>query len=140
MAEFVPLISEEEGNDTAWYIAGAAGIGSGLFKVPEGVFSLAAELIDLGLDTNLAGKVEQAFDFINPFDELAQQHGAGKLTEALVSIGVPSTIGFEIDLIQYQQLLLCTMLHHCLLLQKLMGQIQPSSLLVSSYCCDIFVR
>ena len=94
MAEFIPLISEEEGNDTAWYVAGAAGIGSGLFKVPEGIFSLAAELIDLGLDTNLAGKVEQAFDFINPFDELAQQHGAGKLTEALVSIGVPSTIGF----------------------------------------------
>ena len=96
MAEFIPLISEEEGNDTAWYVAGAAGIGSGLFKVPEGIFSLAAELIDLGLDTNLAGKVEQAFDFINPFDELAQQHGAGKLTEALVSIGVPSTIGFKI--------------------------------------------
>ena len=96
MAEFVPLISEEEGNDTSWYIAGAAGIGSGLFKVPEGIFSLAAELIDLGLDTNLAGKVEQAFDTINPFDELAQQHGAGKLTEALVSIGVPSTIGFKI--------------------------------------------
>ena len=88
MAEFVPLISEEEGNDTAWYTAGAAGIASGLFKVPEGVFSLAAELIDLGLDTNTAGKVEQFFDFINPFDELAQQHGAGKLTEALVSIGV----------------------------------------------------
>ncbi len=96
MAEFVPLISEEEGNDTAWYIAGAAGIGSGLFKVPEGVFSLAAELIDLGLDTDLAGKVEQAFDFINPFDELAQKHGAGRLTEALVSIGVPSTVGFKI--------------------------------------------
>ena len=69
MAEFVPLISEEEGNDTAWYIAGAAGIGSGLFKVPEGIFSLAAELIDLGLDTNLAGKVEQAFDFINHWNK-----------------------------------------------------------------------
>ena len=96
MAEFVPLISEEEGNDTAWYTAGAAGIASGLFKVPEGVFSLAAELIDLGLDTNTAGKVEQFFDFINPFDELAQQHGAGKLTEALVSIGVPSTYGFKL--------------------------------------------
>ena len=96
MAEFIPLISEEEGNDTAWYTAGAAGIASGLFKVPEGVFSLAAELIDLGLDTNLAGKVEQFFDTINPFDELAQEHGAGRLTEALVSIGVPSTYGFKI--------------------------------------------
>ena len=30
MAEFVPLISEEEANDTAWYTAGAAGIASGI--------------------------------------------------------------------------------------------------------------
>ena len=57
MAEFVPLISEEEGNDAAWYTAGAAGIASGILKVPEGIFSLAAELIDLGLDTNTAGSV-----------------------------------------------------------------------------------
>ncbi len=96
MAEFVPLISEEEGNDAAWYTAGAAGIASGILKVPEGIFSLAAELIDLGLDTDTAGKVEQFFDTINPFDELAQQHGAGRLTEALVSIGVPSTAGFKL--------------------------------------------
>ena len=93
---YIPLTPEEENNDAAWYTAGAAGIASGLFKVPEGVFSLAAELIDLGLDTNLAGKVEQFFDTINPFDELAQEHGAGRLTEALVSIGVPSTYGFKI--------------------------------------------
>ena len=96
MAEFVPLLSEEENNDAAWYTAGAAGIGSGLFQIPKGVFSLAAELIDLGLDTDTAGSVEQFFDTINPFDELAQQHGAGRLTEALVSIGVPSTAGFKL--------------------------------------------
>jgi len=96
MAKFVPLLSEEESNDAAWYTAGAAGIASGIFKVPEGIFSLAAELIDLGLDTNTAGKVEQFFDTINPFDELAQKHGAGRLTEALVSIGVPSTYGFKL--------------------------------------------
>ena len=94
--EFIPIVPEEESNETSWYTAGAAGIASGLFKVPEGVFSLAAELIDLGLDTNTAGKVEQFFDFINPFDELAEKHGAGKLTEALVSIGVPSTVGFKL--------------------------------------------
>ena len=96
MAEFVPLISEEEGNDAAWYTAGAAGIASGILKVPEGIFSLAAELIDLGLDTNTAGKVEQFFDTLNPFEEIAEQHGAGKLVEALVSIGVPSTYGFKV--------------------------------------------
>jgi len=96
MAEFVPLISEEEANDTAWYTAGAAGIASGILKVPEGIFSLAAELIDLGLDTNTAGEVEKFFDTLNPFEEIAAEHGAGRLTEALVSIGVPSTIGFKI--------------------------------------------
>ena len=96
MAEFTPLISEEEGNDAAWYTAGAAGIASGILKVPEGIFSLAAELIDLGLDTNTAGEVEKFFDTLNPFEEIAQQHGAGKLIEALVSIGVPSTAGFKL--------------------------------------------
>ena len=93
---YIPLTPEEENNDAAWYTAGAAGIASGIFQIPKGVFSLAAELIDLGLDTNTAGKVEQFFDTFNPFDELAQKHGAGRLTEALVSIGIPSTIGFKL--------------------------------------------
>ena len=96
MAELVPLLSAEENNETSWYTAGAAGIASGILKVPEGIFSLAAELIDLGLDTDTAGKVEQFFDTLNPFEEIAEQHGAGKLVEALVSIGIPSTIGFKI--------------------------------------------
>ena len=96
MAEFIPLLPEEEGNDTSWYTAGAAGIASGIIKVPEGIFSLAAELIDLGLDTNTAASVEQYFDTLNPFEEIAEKNAAGKLTEALVSIGVPSTIGFKV--------------------------------------------
>ena len=96
MAELIPLLPAEENNETSWYTAGAAGIASGILKVPEGIFSLAAELIDLGLDTDSAGKVEQFFDTLNPFEEIAEQHGAGKLVEALVSIGVPSTIGFKV--------------------------------------------
>jgi hypothetical protein len=43
--------------------SGVAGIASGLIKIPKGVFSLAAELIDLGFDTNSAASVEQAFEF-----------------------------------------------------------------------------
>ena len=86
MAKFVPLLPEEDGNETSWYTAGAAGIASGVLKVPEGIFSLAAELIDLGLDTNTAAGVEQFFDTLNPFEEIAEKHGAGKLTQALVSI------------------------------------------------------
>ena len=36
-----------------------AGIGSGLFKIPEGFVSIGANLIDLGADTNTAEKVER---------------------------------------------------------------------------------
>ena len=96
MAKFVPLLPEEDGNETSWYTAGAAGIASGVLKVPEGIFSLAAELIDLGFDTNTAAGIEQFFDTLNPFEEVAEKHGAGKLTQALVSIGVPSTAGFKL--------------------------------------------
>jgi hypothetical protein len=35
-----------------------AGIGSGLFKIPEGFVSIGANLIDLGTDANTAEKVE----------------------------------------------------------------------------------
>jgi hypothetical protein len=73
-----------------------AGIGSGLIKIPEGVVSLAAELIDLGLDTNTAAEVEKFFDTVNPFDEIAAESAAGRLTEALVSIGVPAAAGAKV--------------------------------------------
>ena len=53
MAEFLPLNNAEQNNDTAWYTAAASGIASGLLKIPEGVVSLAAELIDLGADNEL---------------------------------------------------------------------------------------
>ena len=92
---FVPLSEIEENNDTSWYTAAAAGIASGLIKVPEGVFSLAAELIDLGLDTDKAADVEKFFDKINPFEEVADDRAIGKLTEALTSIGIPGAAGFK---------------------------------------------
>ena len=82
MAEFLPLNNAEENNDTAWYTAAAAGIASGLLKIPEGVVSLAAELIDLGADTNTAASVEEFFDKLNPFEEIAEERAIGKLTEA----------------------------------------------------------
>ena len=96
MAEFTPIFSEEENSEVSWYTSGLSGIASGLIKVPEGVFSLGAELIDLGLDTNTAAQVEIFFDKLNPFEELAEQRGIGKLTEALTSIGVPGAYGFKV--------------------------------------------
>ena len=93
--EFLPLTKTETDNDRSWYTSVAAGIASGIIKVPEGVFSLAAELIDLGADTNLAGDVDRFFDNLNPFEEVAEQNGLGRLTEALIQVGVPGTIGFK---------------------------------------------
>jgi hypothetical protein len=94
--EFKPMFPAEEGNEVSWYTAGLSGIASGLIKVPEGVFSLGAELIDLGFDTNTAADVESFFDKLNPFEEMAEQKGIGKLTEALTSIGIPGGIGFKL--------------------------------------------
>ena len=69
--EFLPLTQTERDNDTSWYTSVAAGIASGIIKVPEGVFSLAAELIDLGADTNLAADVDRFFDNLNPFEDIS---------------------------------------------------------------------
>ena len=96
VTKFTPLKGPEEDNPTSWYTSAIAGIGSGLIKVPEGVVSLAAELLDLGADTNTAVKVEQFFDKINPFDEIAEANAAGRLTEAITSIGIPGAYGFKI--------------------------------------------
>jgi hypothetical protein len=76
--------------------SGVAGIASGLIKIPQGVVSLGAELIDLGLDTSTATEVEKFFDKINPFEEVAEESAAGRITEALVSIGVPAIAGAKV--------------------------------------------
>ena len=91
-----PLIPAEQNNEASWYTSGLAGIVSGGIKVVEGAFSLGAELIDLGLDTNTAAQVEMFFDKLNPLEEIAEQTGVGKLTQALVQIGVPGTAGFKL--------------------------------------------
>lgn len=73
-----------------------AGVGSGLFKIPEEAISLGATLYDLGAGTDTAAEVESFFAELNPFDELAEQTTAGKIAETLVSLGVPSTAGFKL--------------------------------------------
>ena len=67
-----------------------AGIGSGFFKIPEGIVSLGATLIDLGAGTDKATDVEEFFATINPFDEYAQQTTAGRISELLVNLAVPA--------------------------------------------------
>ena len=91
-----PLKGAENNNRRNFFVAGAAGILSGLIKVPEGVFSLAAELFDLGADTDTAASVEEFFDKLNPFEEVAEERAIGKLTEAFTQIGIPGGVGFKL--------------------------------------------
>ena len=94
--EYDPFEGLESNQKVGLLTSGVAGIASGVIKIPKGVFSLAAELIDLGADTKLAVDVEQFFDKINPFEEISDQRLSGRLVEALVQIGVPSTVGAKV--------------------------------------------
>ena len=73
-----------------------AGLGSGLFKIAEGAATLAATLMDLGVDKDRAEAVEAYFEKINPFDEAAEATAAGKITELIVNIGIPGGVAFKI--------------------------------------------
>ena len=77
------------------FVSALAGIGSGLFKIPEGFVSLGATLIDLGADTNKAAEVEEFYKD-KPFDEMAEATTAGKITELIVIIGVPGGVAFKV--------------------------------------------
>ena len=89
------LISEEDNNEIGNIQSILAGIGSGLFKIPEGFISLGAMLMDMGADTNKAAEVEKYFAEINPFDEMAEATTAGKLTETLVNLIGPGGVAFK---------------------------------------------
>jgi hypothetical protein len=89
----IQLPDAEDNNEVSGATAFAAGLASGVIKVGEGVVSLGAELIDLGVDTNTAASVEQFFDDLNPFEEIAEERAIGRLTEAFVQIAVPGGAG-----------------------------------------------
>jgi len=93
---YFDLTPQEQSSETSVITATMAGVASGVIKVPEGIISLGAELIDLGFDTDLAVKVEQAFDKINVFEEVADDRAIGKIVETLVQVGVPGTVGFKL--------------------------------------------
>jgi len=82
----------EEEKDVNSIASFMAGIGSGAFKIPEGIVSLGATLIDLGAGTDTATDVEKFFDKINPFDEYAEATAAGKISELLVNLAIPAGI------------------------------------------------
>ncbi len=88
------IVSED--NEVGTFQSIMAGIGSGLFKIPEGLFSLGATLIDLGADTNKAAEVEEYFAKINPFDEMAEATTAGKITELVTNLAIPGGVAFKL--------------------------------------------
>ncbi len=63
-----------------------SGVASGLIAIPKGFFSLGATLMDLGVDSGRAAKVEQYFDDLTEFDEKAEATAAGRITEALLTL------------------------------------------------------
>ena len=88
-------LDAEQDNEISTISSVLAGIGSGIFKIPEGFFSLGAALMDLGADTNKVAEVEKYFADINPFDEAAEATAAGKITELIVNLAVPGGIAFK---------------------------------------------
>ena len=72
-----------------------AGVGSGLISIPKGFFSLGASLLDLGVDSGKAARVEAWFDDLTDLDEKAEATAAGKITELLVNIGIPGGIAMK---------------------------------------------
>ena len=87
--------SPNDNNKVGTFESVLAGIGSGLIGIPKGLFSLGATLMDLGVNTGKAAKVEQWFDDLTTWDEKAEATTAGKLAEVLVNIGVPGGVAFR---------------------------------------------
>jgi len=94
------LNSAEEENETSLMGSIGAGIVTGLIKIPEGAFSLFASLYDMTNDTDTALDVEKWFDDniykkLGNIEEKAEATTAGKITSALVNIGIPGGVAFK---------------------------------------------
>ena len=89
---------QNKSNDTGLIQSGLAGIGSGAFKAAEGIVSTGALLLDLGLGTNEAAKVEKYFDSIDLYkqlEDLADDRWTGTVTELLTQFGVPGGVALK---------------------------------------------
>ena len=89
-------LSNSKNNKVGTIESVLSGVASGLIGIPKGFFSLGATLIDLGAGTRYAAEVESFFDDLTEFDEKAEATAAGKITEALVNIGIPAVRGIKL--------------------------------------------
>ena len=90
-----PDYSKNNNNKIGTFESMLSGVASGLIAIPKGLFSLGASLMDLGVNSGKAARVEAWFDDLTEFDEKAEATGAGKLTEILVNIGIPGGMAFK---------------------------------------------
>ena len=93
---------QEPESETNLAVSVAAGIGSGLIKIPLGLVSVAAELYDatqgegVNYDESAVARLEKFIDesvvgdVINGLEDKARDTAAGRITEALVQVGVPA--------------------------------------------------
>jgi len=82
--------------DVGFFESALAGVATGLWNIPKGFVSLAAEIFDLIGDTDTAKEVEEWFDEVNPFDDEAEARTVGKITQALTSIAPLAVSGFAL--------------------------------------------
>ena len=87
--------SAEKNNKVGVIESMLSGVASGVIAIPKGFFSLGASLMDLGINSGKAARVEQWFDDLTDFDEKAEATAAGKITELLINIGIPGGIAFK---------------------------------------------
>ena len=93
---------QEPETETNLAVSVAAGIGSGLIKIPLGLVSVAAEMYDatqgegVNYDDSAVARLERFIDdsvvgdVINGLEDKARDTAAGRITEALVQVGVPA--------------------------------------------------
>ena len=98
--EAARLNAAEEENEVSLMSSIGAGIATGLIKIPEGAASLYASIYDLTNDTDTALDVEKWFDDnvykkLGNIEEKAEATTAGKITSALINIGIPGGIAFR---------------------------------------------
>ena len=94
------LTSAEEENNPSLIGSVMAGIATGLIRIPEGAASLFASIYDITNDTDTATEVEEWFDEniyqnLGNIDDKAEATTAGKITAALVNIGIPGGLAFR---------------------------------------------
>ncbi len=104
------LIKEEKDSETSLAVSLAAGVGSGLVKIPLGLASVAAEIYDaargegLEPDASAVAALEKFIDetvvgqVVQGLEDKARDTAAGRITEALVQLGFPAAKGAKIGL------------------------------------------